>query len=350
MPTSLADRVRSPWARKVLAVVAVLLAANLVLAVVGPDLPEPVTYPTREIQLTVENLDRMTAAGCADVLVTGNSVAAEALSAQGLADAWGQDQGVVSVLPGSIASVDVDWMNRITLPRARPGTLVYVASPLMFVPEDLAADYGLGIYTRAVATRGGWAGDLHRWAVDHLPLARYRLVLSDSEAMVRGAQGELPATYQEVVEAAGWQLEADGHIRSTGTWNGSEDFLTAIEDATTLVGDRWRIDPAQGELLADHFRALAERGIQVVVVVPPVTDDLEAAFPGGAAGFQDYLDAATTVGDGTGALTVDLSREDYGDELFRDTHHLNQQGSERLTGEVAAALSGTDFPGCDEVG
>lgn len=350
MATALPDRVHSPWARKALAVLGVLLGANLVLAVVGPHLPEPVTYPTREIQLTVENLDAMTAPGCADVLVTGNSVAAEALSAQRLAEAWGQDRGVVSVLPGSIASVDVDWMNRVTLPRARPGTLVYVASPLMFVPEELASDYGLGIYTRAVATRGGWPGDLHRWAVEHLPLFRYRLVLSDTEAMVRGAQGDLPATYQEVVEAAGWQLEADGHIRSTGTWSGSEDFLTAIEDATSLVGDQWRIDPGQADLLADHFRDLAERGIQVVVVVPPVTDDLEAAFPGGQAGFQEYLDAATTVGDGTGALTVDLSREDYGDELFRDTHHLNQQGSEHLTGEVADALAGTDLPSCDGLG
>lgn len=346
----LLTRVRSPWWRKLAAVVAALVLADLALAVVGPSLPEPVLYPTREIQLTVDRLDEVTADGCIDVLVTGNSVAAEALSAQRLADAWGLESGVVSVLPGSIATVDIDWMNRVTLPRARPGTVVYVASPLMFVPEQLAENYGLGIYTRAVATRGGWAGDLHRWAVEHLALARYRLVLADTEAMVNGARGDLPTDYEDVIEAAGWVLEPDGHIRSSGVWSQSPEFLAAIRDATALVGEEWRIDPAQGERLRAQFDRLAERGIQVVVVIPPVTDDLERVFPGGPEGFGRYVDAARALGDGSDLLTVDLSAEAYPDELFRDTHHLNQQGSDRLTGEVAEALSGTPLPACADVG
>ena len=350
MPSRPSPPLRSVWARKVAAVAALLVAANVVLAVSGSSLPEPVTYPTREVQLTVERLDAMTAGGCADVLVTGNSVAAEALSAQRLADAWGLRSGVVSVLPGSIASIDVDWMNRVTLPRADPGTLVYVATPLMFVPEALAEEYGLGIYDRAVATRGGWGGDLHRWAVDHVALARYRLVLADSEAMVNAARDELPTTYEEVVAAAGWELEPDGHIASTGTWTGSQDFLTAIRDATAIVGSDWRIDTEQADLLRAQFRRLEAQGRQVVVVIPPVTDDLEQAFPGGLSGFDRYLETARAVGAGTGALTVDLSARDYGDDLFRDTHHLNAQGSARLTAEVAQAGVGRAFPRCDAVG
>jgi hypothetical protein len=344
------DRIRSPWARKALAVAVVLAAANLVLAVVGPALPDPVTYPTREIQLAVERLDQRTAGGCTDVFVTGNSVAAEALSAQRLADAWGRRSGAVSVLPGSIASVDVDWMNSVTLPRARPGTLVYVASPLMFVPEDIAQRYGLSIYQRAVVTRGGWAGDLHRWAVDHLPLAKYRLVLADPEALVNGLRGELPTSYDEVVAAAGWTIEPDGHIRSTGTWAGDEAFLDAIGDAEAIVGGEWRLDDHQRDALRAQFLRLEERGMRVVVVIPPVTDDLEAAFPGGEQGFQDYVAEARSVGEGTETTTVDLSGEGYDDTMFRDTHHLNQQGSDRLTAEVADALAGGDFPRCEDVG
>ncbi len=344
------DSVRSAWARKLVAIAVALVAANVALAVVGPSLPDPVTYPTREIQLAVERLDQRTANGCADVLVTGNSVAAEALSAQRLAEAWGLSSGVVSVLPGSIASVDVDWMNKVTLPRARPGTLVYVASPLMFVPEEVASRYGLSIYDRAVETRGGWAGDLQRWSVDHLPLVKYRLVLADPEAMVNGLRGELPESYDEVVQAAGWVIEADGHIRSTGVWSGDADFLDAIGDAEAIVGDDWRIDDGERDALRDHVAELQEEGRQVVIVIPPVTDDLEAAFPGGPAGFQEYVAEANTVAGGTGAITVDLSAEDYGDELFRDTHHLNQQGSDRLTAEVAEAVAGTRLPACAEVG
>jgi len=339
----------SPWFRKAVAVAVVLLGANVVLAVLGPSLPDPVTYPTREIQLAVERLEERTADGCADVLVTGNSVAAEALSAQRLADAWGLRSGVVSVLPGSIASVDVDWMEEVTLPRARPGTLVYVASPLMFVPEEVAQRYGLSIYDRAVAVRSGWAGDLHRWAVDHLPLAEYRLVVADPEAMVDGLRDDLPTTYDEVIAATGWTIEPDGHIRSTGTWTGDPAFLDAIGDAEALVGGDWRIDEHQRDVLRAQFRRLEDRGLQVVVVIPPVTDDLEDAFPGGPAGFQEYVAEARSVGEGTGTLTVDLSGRDYDDTMFRDTHHLNQQGSDRLTAEVAAAVAGTALPRCDDV-
>ena len=220
----------------------------------------------------------------------------------------------------------------------------------MFVPDEVASRFGLGIYNRAVATRGGWAGDLHRWAVDHVALARYRLVLADPEALVDAAQGDLPETYDDVVETLGWVIEPDGHIRSTGTWNGDPAFFDAINDAEAIAGGDWRIDTHQRDALRDQFQRLQDEGRQVVVVIPPVTDDLEAAFPGGVAGFQAYVEEARGVGDGTGAITLDLSAEDFDDTMFRDTHHLNQQGSDRLTAEVADALAGTPLPACDDVG
>jgi hypothetical protein len=338
--------VRSPWVRKAIAVVAVLSAANLALLVVGPALPDPVVYPTREIQLSIDRLDAQTAEGCVDLLVTGNSVAAEAIAAQPLAEAVGLRTGVVSVLPGSIATVDVDWMNRVTLPRARPGTVLYVATPLMFVPEELAGTYGLELYTRAAVTRGGWPGDLHRWAIDHVPLIEDRLVLSDFEALVDGARGDLPTSYEEVIAQAGWVLEADGHIRSSGSWDERSPFLDRIRDELALLGNDWRVDREQRERLREHFVDLMATGTQVVMVIPPVVDDLPPVFPSGGRAFDDYLDAARGLGAGTDLITVDLSAEPYPDELFRDTHHVNQQGSERLTAEVAEALAGEDLRPC----
>lgn len=346
----MASDLRSPWARKAVAIGAVLLGANLVLAAVGPSLPEPVTYPTREIQLAVERLDERTADTCMDVLVTGNSVAAEALSAQRLAQAWGLQTGVVSVLPGSIGVVDADWMRRVTVPRADPGTVVYVASPLMFVPEEIADLFGLGIYQRSVETRGGWPGDLQRWAVDHLPLVRYRQVLADPEAMTDAALGDLPSEYDEIIGVLGWEIEPDGHIRSTGTWSYDPAFFEALDDARSLVGDGWRIDQEQVDALQDEFRRLVDEGRRVVVVIPPVTDDLEAAYPGGSAGFQEYAARARTLAEEAGAIALDFSQDDFDDTLFRDTHHLNQDGSDRLTADVAEALGDTALPRCTEVG
>ena len=350
MPTVLADRVRSPWARKVLAILGVLIVANLVLAVVGPILPEPVTYPTREIQLSVELLDHQTEGGCVDLLVTGNSIAAHDVSAAALAAGLGLGSGVVSVLPGSIASVDVDWMNRVTLPRTDPGTVVYVVSPLTFAPEAVAERYGLGIYTRAVATRGGWPGDLHRWATEHLPLFEYRLALADFAALSDGAEGKLPTSYAEILAATGRSVDPDGHTRATGSFGGSAAFLESLGTAAQLVSDVWEVDQAQVDALADQFAALEADGRRVVLVIPPVSSALPPVFPGGQEGYDEYLDAARRLGQATGVPTVDLADGAYPDSAFWDTHHLNQQGSERLTGEVADALAGTDFPACGEVG
>jgi len=343
------EPVRSPLVRKLLVVGGVLVAANLVLAVVGPALSEPVTFPTREIQLAIDRLDERASSGCVDLLVTGNSVAAEALSAQRLAEGVGLDNGVVSVLPGSIGTVDVDWMNRVTLPRADPGTVVYVASPLMFVPEDIASEYGLGIYTRAIAIRDGWAGDLHRWAIDHVPLMKYRLALADTEGLVDQAEGDVPETYDEVIEAAGWTLEADGHIASTGSWSGSSSFLDRLEEEADRLEGRWRIDQVQVDALADQFRRLGDERRRVIMVIPPVTDDLIQTYPGGPAGFEEYLAAARSLGEGPGPVVIDLSSAAYPDELFRDTHHLNEAGSRRLTEEVTAALQDTEAVACAEV-
>lgn len=343
------DAFRSVLARKFVVVGGVLVLANLVLAVVGPALPDPVTFPTREIQLAIDRLDERTSAGCVDLLVTGNSVAAEALSAQRLAEGVGLASGVVSVLPGSIGTVDVDWMNRVTLPRADPGTIVYVASPLMFVPEDIASDYGLGIYTRAIAVRGGGAGDLHRWSIDHLPLMKYRLALADIEGLVDQAEGDVPETYDEVIEAVGWTLEADGHIASTGSWSGSSSFLDRLEEEADRLEGRWRIDRVQVDALADQFRRLDDEGHRVIMVIPPVTADLIDAYPGGPVGFEEYLEAARGLGEGSAPVVIDLSSAAYPDELFRDTHHLNETGSRRLTAEVIAGLQDTEAVSCAEV-
>lgn len=338
----------SPWARKVVAVLGVLLAADLVLTVVGPHLPEPVRYPTREIQLGVERLDEQAAQGCIDLLVTGNSMAAADLQPQHLADALGLQRGVAAILPGSIADVDIDWMERISLPRAEPGTVVYVASPIMFFPREAAKAYGLSIYTRALATQRGWISDAHRWAVDHLPLIRYRTVLADPETLVDAARGDIPEHL--VTEGPGFTIEPDGHVNYSGAWAQDPARLQAIGDAFDVVGDTWRIDWDQRDHLRDEIQALQDQGRQVVVVIPPVTDDLPPLFPEGADGYARYLQAARTVTQGTGAALVDLSTEPYPDELFYDTHHLNQRGSDRLTAEVVDALAGVATPSCASLG
>jgi hypothetical protein len=337
----------SPWARKAVAVAAVLVAANFALAAVGPSLPDPVLYPTREVQLGVEQLDAQTAGGCVDLLVTGNSIAAHDLSASRLAAELGLRSGVVSVLPGSIAEVDVDWMDRVTLPRARPGTIVYVVSPLTFVPGEVADRYGLGIYTRAVATRGGWAGDLHRWAVDHLPLFEYRLTVSDVEAIVDDAEGDLPTSYAEILAATGRTVEPDGHIRAEGSFAGSDAFLERLADVAQVVSDVWRVDEDQVDALRERFTELTDEGRRVVVVIPPVASSLPPVFPHGVEGYEAYLAAARSLGEGAPFSVVDLSGPGYPDTSFWDTHHLNATGAEQFTAQVGAALAGERFPACD---
>jgi hypothetical protein len=335
------------WLRKAIAVGGVLLLANAVFAVLGPHLPDPVVYPTREIQLGVDRIDARAADGCVDLLVSGNSVAAAALSAQRLAERLGLDEGVVGVLGGSIASVDVDWMRRVTIPRTQPGTVVYVASPVMFFPDDVAEQYGLRIYERSVALRGGWPGSLQRWAVDNIPLIRYRSDIADPETLVDAVTGEIPTDV--VTQAPGFTVEPDGHLASTVRWSGDQTWLATLKEAVDAVGTSWRVDLDQQATLRQWFDELDRRGMDVIEVIPPVTDDLRANFPDGPEGFETYLEAARGVVDGTSASLVDLSELPYPDDLFFDTHHLNEEGSRRLTDDVVAALGDQQFTSCDDV-
>ena len=292
----------------------------------------------------MDRLDDQAAGGCIDLLVSGNSVAAAALSADRLAARLGLDDGVVGVLGGSIASVDVDWMERVTLPLARPSTVVYVASPVMFFPSEVADQYGLRLYERSVALRGGWAGDLQRWAVDHVPLIRYRSDVADTETLVDTITGEVPT--ELITEAPGFTLEPDGHVSSTVRWDGNSAWIHTLRDAVDAVGAEWRVDLGEQVALRQHFERLVARGVDVIQVIPPTTDDLPPNFPDGVAGFEEYLEAARGVVEGTGATLVDLSRARYGDELFYDTHHLNEDGSRRLTDDIVAALGDRTFHGC----
>ncbi len=337
----------SPWARKAMAIVATLLGANLLLAVVGPSLPEPVTYPTREIQLAVDLLDDQTAEGCVDLLVTGNSLAAHDVSAAQLAGGLGLSSGVVSVLPGSVAAVDVDWLQRTTVPRTRPGTLVYVASPLTFAPTEVVEQFGLTIYRRSLAVRSGWVGDLQRWAFDHSPLVRYRLALADPETMAGWANDDLPESYAEVLEETGRTVDPDGHIRATGAFDGNVQFVAALREVAGTVVDEWRVDVEGRDALRRTLADLAAQGMRVVVVVPPVTDELIAAYPGGQAAYDEYLAAAASLAATGDVELLDLSAVGYDDSLFWDTHHLNQAGADRFTATLIDEMAAQPSPACD---
>lgn len=339
----------SPWTRKLIVIAAVLFLANGAVALIGPSLPEPVTYPTREVQLSVELLDEQTADGCVDLLVAGNSMAAHGLSAQRLAEGAGLDDGVVATLPGSIAAVDIDWMERITLPRTRPGTIVYVASPLTFAPQEVVDRYGFGLYNRAVETRGGWPGDLQRWAVDHVPLVRYRSAVVDFEALVDGAEGELPTSYAQILAETGRTVEPDGHIRANGSFGGAQGFLDLLRTLAAGVEDVWDVDEEQVDQLATHLLGLTEEGHTVLLVIPPVSSTLPEVFPDGPEGYAAYLGAARRVAADAGVPAVDLSGAGYGDELFWDTHHLNALGADRFTAEVGRALPAGAAASCTEV-
>ena len=114
--------------------------------------PRPGHVPDPGDPARVDQLDERTAAGCVDLLVTGQLGRGRGPVGRSAGRGpWACATGVVSVLPGSIATVDVDWMNRVTLPRARSGD-----DRLRRLAADVRARGGRGPLRARASTPGPW--------------------------------------------------------------------------------------------------------------------------------------------------------------------------------------------------
>lgn len=338
---------RMIWVRKLVAVLAVLAAANGLAYVAGQFLAEPVTYASRDIQFVADTIDERSRGGCTDVIVGGNSASFYGVSPTLLAEESQFDSALSVGIPLSIASTDVVWFRDIAIPRTDPSVVVWMSSVASLLPEDAVAGSVVTLGTRAPATSKSEGAALDRFLSDYSPLIRERPALTNFEAIVEQIKGNLPENGTEAAAAApGLSLDPDGHVRSSRVWTPALVDLEQFRGELSQLTPDWPVDGAQAIEMADYLTELQAEGRTTVVVIPPITAALVELLPGGPLNYERHVDAARQVAERSGSILIDESEGAYIDAEFSDLYHLNATGAETLTTRIAQELEEVDAKPC----
>jgi hypothetical protein len=275
--------------------------------------------------------------GCAEVVFVGNSVARDDLDPETFSTA---DPGLRSAYnaaldaagPGQIAR----WLPEEVIPRLDPEVVVWALTSPDLNDAAPASRAALESYASSVGGRDDLVGRLQRPLVEHLALVRHREGLSDPAALWDAASGVGPDADGDGTELIGpW---GEGRSRANLQYVPDDPGVRGFV-ASQLLAD-YRIGGEQAETARALVEDLLADGREVVLLLPPVTDEFIELHPDPGA-WEDYRATVQEIADATGAQLVDLT--EVGEtSWFADTHHLNADGARELTGLVAAQLPAGD--------
>lgn len=332
---TLARRMSRSRRRRLALVVGTLLVvvagAELAARALSPYLPEPLLWGDETTQVKVAQMDAL---GCADVVVLGSSTARDGLVPAVLEDELGVRAYNAALDAATPALLD-RWLREEVDPRLEPRTVVVGLTSADLNDNSEAGDAAVRSYDRSIMGRDDPVGRLGALAAEHSALVRHRAQLRQPDelwaALGRLRRGERT----EGLDAAAL-IDADGAGRSR-----RELVYDGSSVAATFAAEQLLNDYAVGGAQLQSLRGLVERlqrdGVEVVIVLLPVTDDYLDLHPhpDDVARFVEALEGLDT-------RVVDLHDTGYDEALFADTHHLNGRGSERLTREVAHHLDGVE--------
>ena len=336
-------RVATRYGRRVRTVVIVavafVLAAEMLVRMAAPRLPDPTRWyhplADRRAGLLAELKERGVDP---DVVFLGSSSVAGGLDPLEFerADTCGRsafNAGVPGATPGLLGL----WLQDAVLGQVEPDLVV-----LGFTSRDLAvgsSSRAYDAYVRSPAARHGRLATAERWLEDRSYLIRFRSVLRDPLRVWRYARG---ARTKDEIRAA--ELDAGGfnHERLPTPYHAA----TAAQKA--LVRD-FVLDVDQVERIGEMLSELADRGIEAVMASMPVSSEWVTEHGRGAADYARFEDALRRVAEEHGVRVVDLT-DIEAESFFIDPVHLSPDGARvataRLARELAAACgqSSTEQP------
>jgi lysophospholipase L1-like esterase len=327
--------------RRLLAVagvgLAVLVVAEAGVRLLEPALPEPATWPDDATALKVAQMDDL---DCADVVFVGNSVARDDLSPE----RFGEQTGLVAynaALDAASARQVARWVPDQVVPRLDPDAVVWVVTSPDLSDGAPAGQAAFESYADSPGGRDDLLGRLQRPLVDHVALVRNRAALTDPAVLQQALGDRLGGDDAPRIADDG----LPGLIGPAGQGVSRQELTYVPDDpvVTTFVRDQlldgFAIGDGQLDAAGAVVAGLRDRGIEVVLVMPPVTDEFVELHPGGRTAFDEYRLAMADLAD-----AHDVAVLDYADEgapsWFADTHHLNGDGASRLTTMLADDLAG----------
>lgn len=323
-----------------LAATLALLAAELVIRLLGSRIPEPLRWDSWEAQNKVAQMDARAAGEIGtDLVFVGSSVVNTGFDPAPIRSRTG-----LSVFNAALNGADMRatdwWTTRVVLPRLRPQRVVIGVSSMEFINLD------------------PWPDNLYR-----------RLVGSDAGREMTGA-GSTSDRIEAIVERSSSLFRHRSVLRRPTTALGGMDneqrihavrldgSLVALENVERPYGmdaatrQRWRkfqntpyiVD--RGQIAAfDHLvRTLRKQRIDVTVVLMPVTRDVVPWHQLGATDYAEFLAAITAFVDEHRLSFVDAGTATDGRGAFLDPIHLNTTGRRYLSQAITPLVAADPEP------
>jgi hypothetical protein len=313
-----------------------LVGAEGVVRAVQPRLREPLVWSDSEMQSKVERIDEIDRSNArTSVLFLGSSMvnaAADPVLASRLIGP-GREPVFNGAFNGADARSLAFFTEHVALPRLRPRVVVIGASSVELNDNGITQDRFWDKLNDAPAARlAAGHGDVveraEAWVEERSALVRYRTELRRPVTVLRGTSKKRASVSPLGVIGS----LPEFHRRPYGI---RPDFRFRTEQETyrnfALGGDQLRaLDGLVG--------VLRGRGVDVVIVNMPVTDDALAMHPGGREDYERAARALETLARERDVRFVDMSSNFPSHDGFVDPLHLNAAGAKRFTERLVPVL------------
>lgn len=311
-----------------------LVAGEVAVRALAGYLPAPLpAWGSWEAQKKADAIGELGGKGGANVLLLGSSMMTAAVDPAQLTELLGDERPAFdgSLLGGTARLFDW-WATKVAVERLRPHTVVIgVAS------RDLNDGSGSPAYdtitsspaAKIVNGKDGFADRLEQRAADWSYLVRYRTQIRRPYAWLK----EEPSVVGERVDVtplgsiSNWIIQDTYQVREAFRRQGAE---RAYRDYS--IGG---LELASLGHLVDNLTA---RGIEVVIVTMPVTEDAIALHPRGALDQARFVETLSTFVASRGVRYLDMDAAFPGTVGFADPHHLASSGRRRFTALLAEFL------------
>ena len=329
-------RRRSKWLPLLAGFFAILLVGELGMRVIANRLPEPLEYHILQAQELVHDMDRLHAAHRrSDLVMVGTSMTGRGMLPNTfehhIPDVnWANNLA----LPAGQTTLQERWVLEEVEPRLKPRRVVWGISSLDFNGGRVTKP--IDFYNRARATRPGLLGDADRFLSDHFALVKHRAELRDPLLLghvLTGQNLRKPAPHRPLSEI--------------GTWHHGDKPVTpaqlARDKAAHLVSIKahqlrdFKIGTKEMAAFKHTLDQLKRDGVDVAVVLMPVTTGYLSAHPHGTADFNRWKRTVTKVLAGRSVPTLDFTRT-MPDSKFRDQEHLFLPAAKVFSARVAERL------------
>ena len=333
-------------------ILVVLVVGELGARAFSPYLPEAQVWSDKSTQVKVAQMDRLARReGCVDIAFVGNSMTRDAIDPRTYTAADPDHRSAYNAaLDAATPSLLRRWTLEEVQPRLDPATVVLGLSSFDLNDNARIAASALDSYETAALSRDDLFGRLQAPLVEHSDVFRYRNELRDPAEVWAGIQRLRAGDRQERLSADGIEgiigPDGEGLSRRPLQYTGAVSIQRLLQ--TELLND-FRMGGTQIGAADGLITELADRGVEVVLLVLPVTQDYVELHPEGGADFQRFLVTARRLAERTGAVLVDAHGWAEGDAQFADTHHLNGDGALAFSADLPELLAdaGATTPACE---